>query len=104
MEHSRWLRSLCSPVSLTRASGRSRKRSAALRNSRRWLRKAVSPSRTFTGRLAAVTSLLSARRRRERDGAFFERLLAWQCPIRNFASVLVRRDEENNRQDGLIFG
>src|SRR5215467_5013819 len=29
MEHSRWLRSLCSPVSLTRASARSRKRWAA---------------------------------------------------------------------------
>ena len=39
--------------------------------------------------------------RRERDRAFLERLFTRQRPIRDPASVLVRGDEEDTRQDGL---
>jgi len=39
--------------------------------------------------------------RRGRDLAFFECLLAWQCPLPNAAGLLVRRNEDDHQQDGL---
>ena len=48
-----------------------------------------------------VVALCEGAGRRGRDRAFFECLLARQCPLPNPARLLVRRNEDDPRQDGL---